>query len=78
MAKTIIRERPEAVPEPRPGFYTVDSLAAYADCDRKTVARAIERGDLRAYRPKGTRLLRIAAADADAWLLPASGRGGVR
>jgi hypothetical protein len=45
-------------------------LAAEAKCDTTTVWRAIKRGDLKASRARGGRILRIERKDADAWLQP--------
>jgi excisionase family DNA binding protein len=62
----------------RPAHYSVPDAAEYAGVDDKTIRRAIERGDLHAYRPRGTRVIRITAADLDAWLSPLPALGRVR
>lgn len=47
-------------------FYSPSSLARQLSLDRKTIYRAIDRGDLRAY--KIGRTLRIDPADVGDWM----------
>jgi len=51
-------------------------VAAEKRCDTTTIWRAIKRGDLKASRPQGGRLLRIERKDADAWLRPVRPQAG--
>jgi excisionase family DNA binding protein len=59
----------------RPAHYKVSAAAEYAGVEQKTIYRAINRGDLHAYRPRGTRVILVAASDLDAWLMPVPARG---
>ena len=47
----------------------VRDAADRAGVSVKTIRRAIERGDLMAYRPRGQRTIRILVEDLDAWAL---------
>ena len=51
---------------PEPPLRTPEQVAARAGLSRKTIYRAIERGDLAAYRLCGR--LRIKPEDEDAWI----------
>jgi excisionase family DNA binding protein len=57
-------------------YLTIRACAATAACDEKTIRRAIASGELPARRPRNSRMVRVRAADLDAWLrpIPAAGR----
>jgi excisionase family DNA binding protein len=57
-------------------YLTVKACAETAACDERTIRRAIEAGELPARRPRNGRMIRVRAADLDAWLrpMPALGR----
>ena len=76
MSKPAARRRPDAAPEKRPTHYSPAGAAEYANFDVRTIYRAVESGELPAVRPRGTRAIRIRAADLDAWMepMPALGR----
>ena len=51
-----------------PPLLKIGESATVARCSTKTVRRAIERGLLRAFRPRGSTRLLIRRADLLAWL----------
>lgn len=55
---------------PSPEYLTIDSAAELLDCSPWTVRRAINRGDIKAYRFKKTRVIRIKRSDLDKALRP--------
>lgn len=56
--------------QPNSEFLTIDSAAELLECSPWTVRRAINRGDIRAYRFKKTRVIRIKRSDLDKALKP--------
>lgn len=53
-----------------PAFITLNEAAERLRIGPQALRRRISRGELRAYRVQGSRLIRLAVADVDALLVP--------
>lgn len=58
------------MPEPTPVYLSLTSAAIRFDVSRKTIKRAIDRGDLSAVRLGARGDLRVRIADLDRWARP--------
>lgn len=51
-------------------YLTIKEIQKLAHVGRDAVTGAIARGDLKAHKPKGSRLIRISQRDFDRWMSP--------
>lgn len=58
------------VDKTEPEHFTVKSAAEFLACDPWTIRRAIARGDIKAYRLKNTKVIRIRRRDLERAMRP--------
>jgi excisionase family DNA binding protein len=59
-------------------YFTPAQAARLLQCDTKTIRRMISRGQLRAYRPGGARMIRIRRADLERAMRPVTNAADLR